>query len=172
MAIVGDAETGLRASRRGATVLQLRDPAAPVRRLEAEAERLVAGAAVPVLVSARCDLALAVGADGVHLPEIDLPTAGARLLLGAERVVGRSVHSVEAAREAEAEGADYVIFGPVFATPTHPGRAAAGLGALAEVAHAVAIPVLAIGGVDGERAAVCREAGAAGFAAISYWTGP
>jgi len=73
------------------------------------------------------------------------------------------------ARQAADEGADYLVFGPVFETASHPGRPARGLEALAEVAAAVPIPVLAIGGIDAERARACREAGAAGFAAIGYF---
>jgi thiamine-phosphate diphosphorylase len=169
MAIVRDVAAGGRAVALGATLLQLRDPAATVRALEREAGRLVAQAGVPVVVSARADLGLAAGAAGVHLPERDLPVAAARRLLPRPLLVGRSVHSPGAARQAEAEGADYVVFGPVFASGSHPGQPAAGLDALRRVAHAVRIPVLAIGGVDRERAAACRGVGAAGFAAIGYF---
>lgn len=169
MALVANAEAGLRAAELGATVIQLRDPEASVRRLEQEARRLVAASRLPVLVSSRCDLALAVEAAGVHLPEGDLPVAAARRLLPRPRLVGRSVHSLAAALEAEAEGADYVIFGPVFETPSHPGRPPAGLEALRLVAGTVRIPVLAIGGVDAARAEDCLRAGAAGFAAIRHF---
>jgi thiamine-phosphate diphosphorylase len=170
MALVPDAAAALRAAERGATILQLRAPERTGRALEHEAERLLAATTLPVLVSARADLALATGAAGVHLPECDLPVAAARRLLGPEPILGRSVHSTGAASAAEAEGADYVIFGPVFASASHPGQEPAGLHALAAVVRAVRIPVLAIGGVDAERAAACREAGAAGFAAIGYFT--
>ena len=95
--------------------------------------------------------------------------AAARTLLGEQRLLGRSVHSVEAARRDAQEGADYLVFGPVFPTTSHPGRPALGLAALAEVAAAVPVPVLAIGGIDAETARACREAGAAGFAAIGYF---
>jgi thiamine-phosphate pyrophosphorylase len=169
MAIVRDAATGRRAVERGATLLQLRDPAATSRALEREACHLVAEAAVPVVVSARADLALAAGAAGVHLPERDLPVAGARRLLGPGRLVGRSVHGEDAARRAEAEGADYVVFGSVFASASHPGQEVAGLAVLERVAVAVGIPVLAIGGVDADRVEACLAAGAAGFAAIRYF---
>jgi thiamine-phosphate diphosphorylase len=173
MAVVTDAAGGLAAAAaHAATIVQLRDPDSTVRRLEDEAVRLVAGSPVPVLVSSRVDLALATRAAGVHLPENDLPVSAARRLLGGDRLLGRSVHSVEAARQAAAEGADYLIFGPVFATGSHPGRTPTGLAALAEVAAAVTIPVLAIGGVDAERAEACRRAGAAGFAAIGYFREP
>jgi thiamine-phosphate pyrophosphorylase len=169
MAIVRDAAAGLRAAERGATLLQLRDPGATAHALEREARRLVAEVPVPLVVSARADLALAAGAAGVHLPEHDLPVAGARRLIGPDRLVGRSVHSPEAAARAEAEGADYVVFGSVFASASHRGQAVAGLAGLERVAAAVRIPVLAIGGVDGERVEACLAAGAAGFAAIRHF---
>jgi thiamine-phosphate pyrophosphorylase len=170
MAVVTGAEAGLRALERGASVLQLRDLDATARSLELEAGRLVGAAPVPVLVNGRVDVALAVGAAGAHLPERDLPPAAARRLLGRSRLVGRSVHSVAAARVAAAQGADYVVFGPVFATPSHSDQVPVGLEGLRTVAQAVTIPVLAIGGVDARRAEACLEAGAAGFAAISYFT--
>jgi thiamine-phosphate diphosphorylase len=169
MAVVTDAAGGLRAVRKGANVLQLRDPGARLRRLEEEAYRLVAEAGVPVLISSRADLVLAASAAGLQLPDGDLSVAAARRLLGPTRLIGRSVHSREAAEQAEAAGADYVVFGPVFPTSSHPGRPAAGLPALRQVADAVTIPVLAIGGVDGPGAQDCLEAGAAGFAAIGYF---
>jgi len=169
MAVVREAEAGLRAVELGATMLQLRNPDATVRALEREAARLVGEASVPVVINGRVDLALAVAAAGAHLPEADLPVAAARRLLGNARLLGRSVHSAAAAVEAEAEGADYVVFGPVFASASHPGQQPVGLDALREVARCVAIAVLAIGGVDATRAAACAEAGASGFAAIGYF---
>ena len=169
MAVVTTADSGLRAPDLGATIVQLRNPAASARELEREARALVERSPVPVVVNARVDVALAVGAAGVNLPEQDLPVAEVRRLLGPDRLLGRSVHSAGAAREAEAEGADYVVFGPVFASASHPGRQAAGLPALAGVAAAVRIPVLAIGGIDRARAEECLRHGAAGFAAISLF---
>jgi thiamine-phosphate pyrophosphorylase len=169
MALVPTAEAGLRAGERGATILQLRDPAAAVATLEREAGRLVAAATVPVVISGRVDVALAAGAAGVHLPEADLPVGEARKLLP-ESLLGRSVHSLRAAQSAEAAGADYVVFGPVFETASHPGQGAIGLERLREVTAALGIPVLAIGGVDATTAELCRAAGAAGFAAIRYFS--
>jgi thiamine-phosphate diphosphorylase len=171
MAVVRDAPAGLRAVERGATVVQLRDPEAGGRALLREACRLVAESPAPLVVSGRVDVAIAAGAAGAHLPAHDLPVAAARHLLGPRALLGRSVHSPQAAVAAESEGADYVVFGAVFATASHRGRPAAGLEALRQVAAAVRIPVLAIGGLDPERATVCREAGAAGFAAIGYFAG-
>ena len=82
------------------------------------------------------------------------------------RLVGGSVHSVESALRAEREGADFVIFGPVYATASHPARTPAGVEGLALVCAAVRIPVIAIGGIDERRAAECLATGAAGYAAI------
>jgi thiamine-phosphate pyrophosphorylase len=169
MAIVTTAVSGLRAPQLGATIVQLRNPAASARELEREAGELVAQCPVPVVVSRRVDIALATGAAGVNLPEHDLPVSAARKLLGPDRLVGRSVHSVGGAREAEEEGADYVLFGPVFATASHPAGPPAGLAGLAGVAAAVRIPVLAVGGVDRERGVQCLQHGAAGYAAISLF---
>ena len=167
MAIVTNARDGMRAAGR-ATVIQLRAPQATARAIADEATTLVAASPVPVVVSSRCDITLAAGAAGVNLPENDIPIAAARRLLG-ERLVGRSVHSLETALQAEADGADYVIFGPVWPSPSHPGSAPAGVGLLATVTGALRIPVLAIGGITEERIVQAGAAGAAGYAAISLF---
>jgi thiamine-phosphate pyrophosphorylase len=166
MALIESASAAPTALGRGATILQLRIPGAPGGTYEKEARALIPTAHVPVLLSSRADVALAVGAAGVHLPEGDISVAGARRLLGGGRLVGRSVHSLESAVAAAGEGADYVVFGPVYETASHAGRPPLGLDSLREVCRAVSVPVLAIGGVDFERAEECRRAGAAGFAAI------
>ena len=164
MAVVAGASAGLHAARR-ATILQLRSPKLTARELETNAIELVASSSVPVIISSRCDIALASGAAGVNLPERDISVGDARRLLG-QKLIGRSVHSLEAARQAEQDGADFVIFGPVWESESHPGAEPTGLEKLAAVAQALRIPVLAIGGVSEERIALCRAAGAAGFAAI------
>jgi thiamine-phosphate pyrophosphorylase len=165
MAVVDSADAGAWALRRGATIVQLRLVGAPGRALEKEARALIPTSHVPVVIGSRCDVALAVSAYGVHLPEADIPIADARRLLG-DKLLGRSVHSLEAARAAAEAGADYLIFGPVYESASHPGRPAAGLDALREVCVAVKVPVLAIGGVDGERVPEVLNAGAGGYAAI------
>jgi thiamine-phosphate pyrophosphorylase len=167
MAVVSSAQAGRRAAGR-ATILQLRAPGLATRLLELEASRLVGAVEIPVVVSARCDVAVTCGAAGVNLPEGDIPTRDARVLLG-ERIVGRSVHSLESATLAEREGADYVIFGPVWRSASHPDAQPVGLRELARVAAAVGIPVLAIGGVTQERIAECAASGAAGYAAIGLF---
>jgi thiamine-phosphate diphosphorylase len=164
MAIVSSADAGLRAASR-ATIVQLRAPQLTAAQVETEAMRLVGSSPVPVIISSRVDLAVACDAAGVHLPERDIATADARKLVG-KRLVGRSVHSLEGAAAAESEGADYVIFGPVWASASHPGVAPVGIDALARVSRSVRIPVLAIGGLTPERIDECHDAGAAGYAAI------
>jgi thiamine-phosphate pyrophosphorylase len=164
MAVVASAREGLRAAPR-ATLLQLRAPDLTALELEANAVELVAVSPVPVLISSRCDVALACGAAGVNLPERDISVQDARELLG-QRLIGRSVHTMQSAVEAELAGADFVIFGPVWASDSHKDARPAGLEALASVVRSVRIPVIAIGGVTQERIAECLDSGAAGYAAI------
>jgi thiamine-phosphate pyrophosphorylase len=124
-----------------------------------------------ILVNDRLDVALAVGAAGVHLGETSLPVEiVAEWRRAANRkhfLIGVSCHSPDAALAAERGGADYVFFGPVFATPS---KAAfgppQGIARLREVCLSVKIPVLAIGGITAENAGNCLEAGATGIAAI------
>jgi thiamine-phosphate pyrophosphorylase len=100
------------------------------------------------IVNDRVDLALAVDADGVHLGQEDLPVAYARKILGDQRIIGRSTHQPEDLQRAMAEGADYVGVGPVYATPTKAGRAAAGLDYVRYAASHATMPWFAIGGID------------------------
>jgi thiamine-phosphate pyrophosphorylase len=167
MAIVPDARSGLRAASK-ATILQLRAPHLSARALEAEATHLVPASPVPVVISSRCDVALAAGAAGVNLPERDIGIELARGLIR-HGLVGRSVHSLEGALRAQIEGADFVIFGPIWSSASHPNVEPVGVDALSRVAHGVRIPVLAIGGVDQERIAEVHAAGAAGYAAIGMF---
>jgi len=119
-----------------------------------------------LLVNDRVDVAIAAGADGVHLPEHTLPLRKLRDYVGDACIVGRSVHSVEAAVRAEAEGADYLLAGAVYETASHPGQAAAGVDLVRAVADAVRAPVLAVGGITAERVAEVVAAGADGIAVI------
>ena len=125
-----------------------------------------------ILVNDRLDVALSQKADGVHLGENSLPPAEAKRLVDArggthDFLVGVSCHSLEAARVAATGGADYLFFGPVFATPSKAAFGAPqGLERLAEVCRAVSIPVLAIGGITVSNASSCLAAGASGIAAI------
>jgi thiamine-phosphate pyrophosphorylase len=116
-----------------------------------------------LLVNGRLDVALAAGADGVHLPADGVPAAALRARFGPGVLIGRSAHSVAEVERARDDGADYATFGPVYATP---GKGApTGVGELARAA-ASGLPVYALGGVTLERFGELAAAGAAGVAAI------
>ncbi len=123
-----------------------------------------------ILVNDRQDVALSERAGGVHLGEDSLPLLEAKRLSNAQGqdfLIGVSCHSLEAARSAASGGADYLFFGPVFATPSKAAFGAPqGLDRLADVGRAVTIPVLAIGGITLTNASDCLAAGASGIAAI------
>ncbi|MCC6766784.1 MAG: thiamine phosphate synthase [Deltaproteobacteria bacterium] len=154
----------------GADALQLRDRRAGGGALLVAARALRAltrahGAAL--VVNDRADVALAAAADGIHLPAAAFPIAAARRLLGPEPWVGRSTHTPEEAARAAADGADYVVLGPVFATPSKEAYGPPlGLEALATGVGRAACPVIAIGGITSSNAADVRRAGAHGLAVI------
>jgi len=134
----------------------------PLLDLALAVRRLTVGHGARLLVNERADLAIAAGADGVHLP-----AEVARRLVGRDRLVGVSTHSVAEAQAASAAGADYLVFGPVYETPSKRSYGAPlGLGMLAEVCRRVALPVVAIGGITAARAPEVRAQGAAGVAVI------
>lgn len=118
------------------------------------------------LVNDRVDLALASGADGVHLGQQDVPMEVARRILGPDRIVGRSTTNPEELARANAEGADYIGVGPIFATPTKPGKAAAGFDYLAYARQQAQQPFYAIGGIDASNAAEVIAAGADRLAVV------
>ena len=154
----------------GVPWLQLRCKALPAQRSVEIARELVELAkrcGAGVIVNDRVDVALASGAGGVHVGQEDLPPINARALLGPGRIVGVSTHTREEALRAQAAGADYVGFGPLFPTTTkgdalQPRPA----GALSELRAVLAIPIVAIGGIDEQRAPFVLDAGADAVAMI------
>lgn len=112
------------------------------------------------IVNYRVDVALAAGAQGVHLGQDDLEISLARSIVGDSLTIGISTHSPEEAERAEQEGADYIGFGPLFTTRTKNAGTARGLSMLAEVRRRVMIPVVAIGGITPENAPTVMESGA------------
>lgn len=152
----------------GVSLVQVREPEMqPTERLRmlSQLRALTAGRAL-LLVNRDVTSACAIGADGIHLPECGVSLGRVRQSARLPLLLGRSVHSVEAARRAEAEGADYLLVGSIFATASHPGQAPAGLGLLAEVRAAVRVPLLAIGGITPQNAGGVMRAGATGAAVI------
>ena len=132
----------------------------------AEKLRLVTRDKALLMVNDRVDVALAVEADGVHLPAHSLPVVVARRLLGEGLLVGKSVHSVEEAVSAEREGADYLMLGTIYATASHPDGPASGPELIESVKSQVRIPIYAIGGINASNAEEVMRAGADGIAVI------
>ena len=161
----------------GVDIVQLREKGTSARRryeLGLELGELTRAADVPLIVNDRIDLAAGIDADGVHLGDDDLPVAVAREQLGPEAIVGRSVSTPEAAREAERAGADYLGVGAVYGTTskeTTPEQSNIGLDRVRAIRAATDLPFVGIGGVTPENAAAVVSAGADGVAVISAITG-
>lgn len=162
------------AARAGMDWVQIREKDLEARvllGLVQKAKQLVAGRC-RILVNDRLDVAIAAGADGVHLSERSLRVGDAKRFFAAHNITGEflagvSTHSLAAVPEAEASGADYAIFGPVFSTPSKLAYGwPQGVEQLREACRSAAVPVLAIGGITAENARECISAGAAGIAAI------
>jgi thiamine-phosphate pyrophosphorylase len=158
------------AARGGVGAVQLREKDLAARELYALGARLrevLDPYHVPLLINDRLDVALALDAAGVHLAGHSLPTAQARCVLGEQKLIGVSAHSLEEAQRAAAERADFVVFGPVFATPSKLAYGPPqGLSQLAAIVQQVPIPVLAIGGIDAANLPQVMQTGAYGVAMI------
>ena len=129
--------------------------------------RIAREAGVLFIVNDHADLAAAADADGVHLGQEDLQPDFARNVLGAGRIIGVSTHSIAQARAAEAAGADYIGFGPIFKTSTKDAGQTQGIENLKAVKRSVALPVIAIGGINQANIVFVAQAGADGAAVIS-----
>jgi thiamine-phosphate pyrophosphorylase len=155
----------------GVDWVQIREKDLPARRLLALTEAAVRQTrqqgCTRVMVNDRLDAALAAQAHGVHLGTHSMPVDLVRKLAPREFIVGVSCHSREEALSAETAGADYILLGPIFATPSKLRYGPPlGLAQLREVTLRVSIPVFALGGITADRVAACRENGAAGIAGI------
>jgi len=155
----------------GARFLQFREKEMTTRELvdtAGELLRLAREFGAVLVVNDRVDVALAVGADGVHVGESDLPVAVARRTLGPGAIIGASAATVESAHAAEAEGADYLGIGPIFPTGSKADAGEAiGLAPIAAIRAAVKLPVLGIGGINASNAVEVIRAGAEGVAVVS-----
>ena len=162
-AIVADFAAALAAVEGGATVIQLRLKNAPTEEV-VETGRPFRDLPATFVVNDDVDAALELGADGVHLGRSD---PGAERAIEQGLMLGTSAATVEEARDGERVGAAYIGAGPIWPTPTKPDAdPAIGLDGLAEICAAVAVPVVAIGGIDASNVAECIAAGAAGVAVV------
>lgn len=177
---VGGVEALLESIRRnlvaGADMIQIREKDLSARELTA----LVRSAAalpnprnVPLLVNDRVDIAVAAGLAGVHLPSSAMPPAEVRRITGRPWIIGVSCHTVDEVQRAALEGADFVVFGPVFAPLSKTSYSAPkGLSGLEEAARCSPLPIYALGGITPGNAVDCIRAGAAGIAGITMFQLP
>lgn len=154
----------------GVPAIQLRErdlSTSDLLSLTQKIQAITTSGSVSLIVNDRVDLTMALNLDGVHLRSDSLPPLPVRQLIGPRRLIGVSTHSVEDVRRANQGGADYVVFGPIFETPSKRSFGSPlGLHLLADVCRRSSIPVLAIGGITRERVHDVRRAGAHGVAVI------
>jgi thiamine-phosphate pyrophosphorylase len=164
-AVVADALRG------GLRAVQLREKGlagCQLFELAGELRKVTREYGAKLLINDRIDIALAVDADGVHLGRGTLPVTVARRILGSAQIIGYSAHSLTEAQQAERDGADFITFGPIYATPSKAAYGEPlGLERLSEVARSLAIPVFALGGVKISSVPEVLSAGARGIALIS-----
>lgn len=155
----------------GVTCVQLREKSAPTREFIAEATAVrdfLRRVDIPLIINDRLDVALAVEADGLHLGQTDMPLETARRIAGSSLIIGVSAESVRDAVEAENAGADYISASPVFSTPTKTDTAPPlGLEGIKEIRRRVALPLVAIGGLNPENIEAVIQSGADGVAVVS-----
>lgn len=155
----------------GADTIQLREKTGSTRRMIEVAKSMVAvcrQAGVPFIVNDRIDVAVASGADGVHLGQNDFPIPLARSLLGKDKLIGGSAATLEEARICLAEGADYIGFGPVYVTGSKEDAGpVSGAAVLKQVVETIPLPIIAIGGITAENVGEVVRAGVYGIAVIS-----
>ncbi len=152
----------------GIDILQLRAkgyPASTIRTVASSLSSLLRD--IHFIINDHPELVIETGATGFHVGQSDLPLNPARALAGQEALAGRSTHSLAQARAAYAEGADYIGFGPLFATPTKPGRSPIGLEDIREVHQVVPLPIFCIGGINRENLPTILEAGASRVVIVS-----
>jgi thiamine-phosphate pyrophosphorylase len=147
----------------GVDLIQLRGKGrslAEVSTIAAELHRLAQKRGVPLIINDHPGIAASLRADGVHVGQDDLPIAEVRKIVGPDCVVGKSTHGLDQAIRAFYEGADYIGFGPIFATPTKPDYPPVGLNEIQKIHEAIRIPIFCIGGIKLENLLEVIEAGA------------
>jgi thiamine-phosphate pyrophosphorylase len=163
-------QTVRRAISAGVKVVQMREKSMSKRDLFKEASQiriLTAKYKVIFIINDYIDIALAVGADGVHVGQEDMPLEDAKKILGRKIFIGVSTHNVKQALDAQNKGADYIGFGPMFQTSTKDAGMSKGVKALKKIRDRISIPVVAIGGIRHDNAGMVLDAGADMCAVIS-----
>lgn len=155
----------------GVALFQYRNKTASMKEAYAEAlplRKIAAELGVTFIVNDRCDLALAVEADGVHLGQTDLPYADARKVMGPDKIIGLSTHNAEQVKEAEQLKPDYIGFGPIFKPASKQDHdPVVGIEGLRQIRALTSLPVFAIGGIQLDQVGHVMRAGADGIAVIS-----
>lgn len=154
----------------GVTMVQLREKSASSKEFYEQAVRIkeiTEHYGVPLIINDRIDIALAVGADGVHIGQSDIPAATARMIIGPDMILGVSASSVGEALQAQIDGADYLGVGAMFHTGTKKDAQIVSMEELKQIRQAVQIPIVAIGGINRENAASFRETKIDGLAVVS-----
>ena len=154
----------------GTTIVQLREKTASTKEfydLALRVKEITSRYDVPLLINDRIDIALAVGSEGVHIGQDDMPADIAREIIGEDKILGVSASTVEEAKKAEIDSADYIGSGAVFPTATKDDADSVSKEELKEIADSIDIPVVAIGGITIENAHTLKGSGIAGFSVVS-----
>jgi len=158
----------------GAGILQIRakrETAPEIEALARAVNPVTQAAGVPLIINDFAEIAAAVGCAGVHVGQEDAAIERARAIMGPNTIVGKSTHGLTQAVAAASEGADYIGFGPLFATPTKPGRPAIGLTEIEKVHRLVPVPIFCIGGITLDRLTDVQTAGAQRVVIVSEMLG-
>ncbi|WP_298537574.1 thiamine phosphate synthase [uncultured Methanobrevibacter sp.] len=154
----------------GTTVVQLREKTASTKEfydLALRVKEITSRYGVPLLINDRIDIALAVDSEGVHIGQDDMPADIAREIIGEDKILGVSASTVEEAKKAEKDSADYIGSGAVFPTATKDDADSVSKEELKEIVDSIDIPVVAIGGITVENANTLKGSGIAGFSVVS-----
>ena len=154
----------------GTSIVQLREKTASTKdfyKLALKVKEITSKYDVPLLINDRIDIALAIDSDGVHIGQDDMPADIAREIIGDDKILGVSASTVEEAKKAQMDGADYIGSGAVFPTSTKDDADSVSKPQLKEIVDSIDIPVVAIGGITLENANTLKDTGIAGFSVVS-----
>lgn len=154
----------------GTSIVQLREKTASTKdfyQLALKVKEITSKYGVPLLINDRIDIAIAVDSEGVHIGQDDMPADIARKIIGEDKILGVSASTVEEAKKAQEDGADYIGSGAVFPTATKDDADSVSREELKEIVDSIDIPVVAIGGITLDNASLLKDSGIAGFSVVS-----